>query len=49
MNKDSEITHLANQILQERLLLQKLSNQVYELMLQDLRIQCDRSRNYRMQ
>lgn len=48
MNKDSEITYLANQILQERLLLQKLSNQVYELMLQDLRIQCDRFRNYRM-
>lgn len=48
MDKNSEITQLANQILQERLLIQKLSNKVYELMLQDLRIQRDRSRNYRM-
>ncbi|BAZ50308.1 hypothetical protein NIES4103_29240 [Nostoc sp. NIES-4103] len=48
MNENSVIIQLANQILQERLLVEKLSHKVYELMLQDLRIQRDRSRNYRM-
>ncbi len=48
MNKQAEIYQLADKALQDIMVLQQLSNKVYELMLQDLRIQRDRSRNYRI-
>ena len=37
----------ASQVLQDPLLLRKLCDRVYELMLEDLRYQGERSRNYR--
>jgi hypothetical protein len=48
MNEKSSISQLANKALQDRFIIQKLSDKVYELMLQDLRLQRDRSQNYQV-
>jgi hypothetical protein len=48
MNEEKSISQLANKALQDRLIIQKLSDKIYELMLQDLRLQKDRSKNYRV-
>ena len=41
------LLNTASTVIQDPLLLRKLSDRVYELMLEDLRYQHERSRNYR--
>lgn len=48
MNEEKSISQLANKALQDRFIIHKLSDKVYQLMLQDLRLQKDRSKNYRV-
>ncbi|MFB2835642.1 MULTISPECIES: hypothetical protein [Floridanema] len=49
MNKSnkSEISQLVEKVMLDPILLRRLSNRVYELMLEDLRNQRDRSCNYK--
>lgn len=49
MNKsdNQEIPKLVEKVMLDPILLRKLSNRVYELMLEDLRNQRDRSCNYK--
>jgi hypothetical protein len=47
MNNQSALSELAKQVLQNPMLLQKLSEKVYELMLLDRQNQRERSGNYR--
>jgi hypothetical protein len=44
--KTANLLQLATKILEDPLLQRKLSDRVYELLLEDLRIQKERSRNY---
>ena len=41
---DTQNTKIAKEILHEPILLRRLSDRVYELMMEDLRIQSDRSK-----
>ncbi|HEY9850971.1 MAG TPA: hypothetical protein V6D28_15995 [Leptolyngbyaceae cyanobacterium] len=41
-----EISQLAEKVMLDPLLLRKLSEKVYELMQEDIRVQRDRDRNY---
>ena len=43
----NEISQLAEKVMLDPLLLRKLGEKVYELMLEDIRVQRDRDRNYR--
>ena len=43
----NENSQLAEKVMLDPLLLRKLSEKVYELMLEDIRVQRDRDRNYR--
>ncbi|WP_017741803.1 hypothetical protein [Scytonema hofmannii] len=47
MNNQSALSQLAEQVLQNPILLRKLSEKVYELMLADIQNQRDRSGKYR--
>ena len=47
MNNQSALSELAKQVLQNPILLQKLSEKVYELMLSDIHNKRERSGNYR--
>lgn len=44
---EREISKLAEKVMLDPILLRRLSNRVYELMLEDLRNQRDRDRNYK--
>lgn len=43
----NEISQLAEKVMLDPLLLRKLSEKVYELILEDIRVQWDRDRNYK--
>ncbi len=45
--KKDEIAQLIDQVILDPILLRKLSDRVYELMLEELRNNCDRAGNYR--
>jgi hypothetical protein len=46
-NEKSEISELVEKVMLDPILIRRLSNRVYELMLEDLRNQRDRSCNYK--